>query len=121
MERELKGHSKAEFLQQTNPVGSQTIANFTILMTAMIVHVFPTYNYCDQRRYMQRYLRTLPDMKVRSFTTRLVKLNTYLPHFPPDRPGQLVTSLHDDDIKEFLYHAMPNMWKRKMVEQGYNN
>ena len=59
-------------------------------------------------------------MKVRSFTTRLIQLNMYLQYFPPDRPGQLVTSLPDDDIKEILYHAMPNTWKKKMVEQGYN-
>ena len=59
-------------------------------------------------------------MKVRSFTTRLIQLNTYLPYFPPDRPGQQVTSLPDDDIKEILYHAMPNTWKKKMIEQGYN-
>ena len=41
-------------------------------------------------------------------------------NFLPDRLGQLVTSLSDDDIKEILYHAIPNMWKKKMVEQGYN-
>ena len=44
----------------------------------------------------------------------------YLSYFPSDRPGQQVTSLPDDDIKEILYHAMPNTWKKKMVEQGYN-
>ena len=59
-------------------------------------------------------------MKVWSFTTRLIQLITYLPYFPPDRPGQLVTSLPNDDIKEILYHTMPNIWKKKMVEQGYN-
>ena len=59
-------------------------------------------------------------MKVRSFTTTLIKLNTYLPFFPLDHPGQLVTSFHDDDIKEILYDNMPNMWKKKNVEQGHN-
>ena len=44
----------------------------------------------------------------------------YLPYFPPHRPGQLVTSLPDDDIKEIIFHTMPNTWKRNMVEQGYN-
>ena len=44
----------------------------------------------------------------------------YLPFFSPDLPGQLVTSLPDDNIKKILYHAMPNMWEKKMVEQGYN-
>ena len=59
-------------------------------------------------------------MKVRALITRLIQLNTYLPYFPPDRPGQLVISLADNDIKEILYRAMPNMWEKKMVEQGYN-
>ena len=86
----------------------------------MIVHAFPTYAYHDQRQYIQRYLRKPPDMKVQSFITRLIQLNIYLPHFPLDCPGQLVTSLPNDDIKEILYHAMPNMWKKNMIEQGYN-
>ena len=59
-------------------------------------------------------------MKVRSFTTRLLQLNIHLPYFPQDCPGQLVTSLPDDDIKEILYYAMPNTWEKKMVGQEYN-
>ena len=59
-------------------------------------------------------------MKVWSSTTRLIQLNTYLLHFPPDHSGQLVTSLPDDDIKGMLYQPMPNTWKKKMVEQRYN-
>ena len=69
---------------------------------------------------MQRYFRKTPDMKVWTFTTRLIKLNTYLPYFPPDCPGQVVTSLPDDDIKEILYHPLPHVWKKKMIEHGYN-
>ena len=41
----------------------------------------------------------------------------YLPCFPPDRPVQLVTSPSDDDMKEILYRAMPNMWKKKMINR----
>ena len=59
-------------------------------------------------------------MKVRSLITRLILLNTYLPYFPPDCPGQLVISLPDDDTREILNHVMPNMWKKQMVEQEYN-
>ena len=114
MERLLIGDAKAEFLEQTVLVGSCTVANFTTIIPTMTVHVLPTYAFHDQRQYMQRYLRKPPDMKVRSFTTRLIQLNTYLPYFPPDRPGQLVTSFPDDDIKEILYHAIPNMWKRRI-------
>ena len=117
--RVLKGDAIAKFLQKANLVGSCTVANFTTVMATITVH---TYAYCDKRRYMQSYLRKPPEMKVRSFTTRLIQLNTYLPYFPPDRPGQLVTSLPHDDIKGILYHAMPNtMWKKKMVEKRYNH
>ena len=59
-------------------------------------------------------------MKVRTFTSRLIQLNTYLPHFPPDLLGQLVALLPDDDIKKILYHAIPKPWKKKIVEQRYN-
>ena len=55
-------------------------------------------------------------MKRQVFTTTLLQ---YLPYFSSDQPGQLVTCLSDDDIKEFLFHAMTNSWKKKMVELGY--
>ena len=45
----------------------------------------------------------------------------YVLYLLPNRPGQLITSLPDDEIEETLYHAMPNMWGGEMVEQGYNN
>ena len=61
-----------------------------------------------------------PGMKVSAFTTRIIQLNTYLPFFPPDRPGQLVISVPNDDIKKILYHAMPNTWKKKMVYNFLN-
>ena len=79
MERVLKGGAKAEFLQQANLECSCAIANFTTVIVTMTVHLFPTYAYRDQRQYMQRYLRKPPDMKVRSFTIRLIQLNMYLP------------------------------------------
>ena len=83
----------------------------------MTVHVLSTYAYCIQRQFMQRNLRKPSHMKVRVFNTRLGRVLTL---FLPDCPGQLVTSLPDDDIKEIFYHAMPNTWKNKIVEQGYN-
>ena len=116
MEQVLKGDAKAKSLQQTDFGDSCIVANFTTVIAAMTVHVFPTYAW----QYMQNYIRKPPDMKVQSFTAKLIQLNTYLPYFPPDYLGQLVTSLPDDDIKEILYHAMPNTWNKKMIQQGYN-
>ena len=65
------------------------------------------------------YVKKPPDVKVQTIMSRIIQLDTNLPYFPPDCQSQLVTSLPDDDIKEILYHAMPNMWEKKMVEQGY--
>ena len=62
MEKVLKGDTKAEYLQQANLGGSHTVAFFTMVMTTMTVHVFPTYAYRGQRQYMQRYLTKPPDM-----------------------------------------------------------
>ena len=49
MERVLKGDAKDESLQQANLVGSCTVANFTLAMASMTVHIVPTYAYHDQR------------------------------------------------------------------------
>ena len=66
------------------------------------------------------YLRKPKTMKVRTFTSRLIQLNNCLPYFPPDHVGQMVTALSNDEVKEILYHAMSNSWRKKMTEQGYN-
>ena len=118
MERVLKGDAKAKFTQQANLVESHTVGNFTRVMTTMTVHIFPVLVYQDQKQYMYRYLRKPKTMKVRTFTTRLIQLNNYLPYFSPDCIGQMVTALSDDEVKEILYHAMPNSWRKKMTEQG---
>ena len=31
----------------------------------------------------------------------------------------MFTALLDDEVKEILYHAMPNLWMKKMTKQGY--
>ena len=120
MERVLKGDAKAEFTQQAYLVGSHTVGNFTTVMATMIVHNFPVLAYQDQKQYMYRYLRKPITMKVCTFTTRLIQLNNYLPYFPPLRTGQMVTALPDDEVKEILYHAIPNSWREKFTEQRYN-
>ena len=60
-------------------------------------------------------------MKVHTFTTRLLQVNTYFAYFLPDHSGQPVAPLSEHKVKENIYQAMPNMWKKKMMEQGYNH
>ena len=59
-------------------------------------------------------------MKVLTFTTRQLQLNTYILYFPNDYSDQQVPPLSEDKVKEIIYHTMPNLWKKKMVEQCYN-
>ena len=55
MERVLKGHAKAKFTEKANLVGRRTVANFSMLMATMTVHIFPAPAYQDQKSYMYRY------------------------------------------------------------------
>ena len=87
----------------------------------MAVHIFPVLVFKDQKWYMYRYLRKPKTMKVRTFTTRLIQLNNYLPYLLPDYIGQLITALPDDEVKEMLYHTMLNSWRKKMTKQGNNH
>ena len=32
----------------------------------------------------------------------------------------MVTALPDDEVKEILNHATTNVWRKKIIEQGYN-
>ena len=121
MDRVVKGDAKAKFIQQANLEGSSTVGNLTTVMATIIVHIFPALAYQDQKWYIYRYLRNPKTMKVCTFTTTLIKLNNYLPCFAPDYIGQMVTALPDDEVKEILYHAMPNLWRKKMIKQAYNN
>ena len=84
MERVLTGDTKAVFCQKANLAGLHKVAKCNTVMNKMTAHIFPTYANHDQRQYMQRYLRKPPDMKVYTFTTMLLELNTYLAYFSPD-------------------------------------
>ena len=43
----LKCDAQAKFLQQATLAGRCTVANFTMVMATMTVHIFPTYAYHD--------------------------------------------------------------------------
>ena len=54
MERLLIGDAKAEFRQQANLSEHHTVANFTIVMNQISVHIFHTYTNRDQRQYIYK-------------------------------------------------------------------
>ena len=119
MEGVLKGDTEAEFTQQSNLVGSRTVGSFTMVIATMIMNIFPVLSYQDQKRHMYRYLRKPKTMKVRTFTTRIIQLNNYLPYFPQDFVGQMGTALPDDEVKEILYQEN-NLTRLQQPRQVYS-
>ena len=73
-----------------------------MVMVIMTVHIFLVLAYHDQKRYMYKYLRKPKTLNVCTLTTRLIQLNNYLPYFPPNCVGQMVTALLDDENREIL-------------------
>ena len=69
---------------------------------------------------MYRCLRKPKTMEVRTFTTRLIPLINYLPFLMPVHVGQTVIAPSDDEVKEMLYYTMPNLWRKKMTQLGYD-
>ena len=47
-------------------------------------------------------------------------MNAYLEEFPPDTDCQETAPLSAYEIMDIIYHSMPNTWKNKMIEQGFN-
>ena len=88
MERVLMNDAKTELQARTKEIRTSSKDNFNDIMRALSAHMFPTFAYCDQKRYMTRYLRKFYNWKVRIFTTSLIQLIDYLTYFTEDFQGQ---------------------------------
>ena len=88
----LTGDAKATFNQAATDIGIRTIDNFNKVLAEMTKHVFPAHVFCEQKRYLHRHLIKPSSMKLRSFISRLQKLNVYLEEFPPDIEGSWTSS-----------------------------
>ena len=71
--------------------------------------VFPKKALVRQKRFLRYGVRKTLEWTVRRFSARLHELNSMLAQFP----GADSTSvLDDDELKESLVRAMPNLWKK---------
>ena len=95
------------------------VANFDTALQAMAKHIFPTHTYCEQKRYLRRYLKKPTDMKVRKCVTRIVKVNSFFVHFPSET-GKNCGSLHKDEAKEIIYHSLFSPRRKQIILQGFN-
>ena len=86
----------------------------------MTKHVFPTYAFRKQKRYLHRHQIKPRSMKLHSFISKLQELSAYLEEFPPATEGQETAPLAADDIMDIIYRSMPTTWKNKMIKHGFN-
>ena len=99
-ERHLTDDAKATFIQADLDIGICTIDNFNKVLAQITKYTFSAYSFREQKRYLRRHLVKPKSMKLRSFISRLQKLNAYLEEFPPDTEGQENTPLPADEIMD---------------------
>ena len=119
-ERSLKGECLATFKLKSTRFAQRTVPNFEVILNQMTSHIFPVNAYREQKRYLRRYVKKPKDLSVRDFISRVQELNNYLDKFPTDVEGVMGTRLPDDELKEIIYHAIPNSWRKQMTLQGFN-
>ena len=75
--------------------------------------VFPKKALMRQKRFLRYGVRKTREWTVRRFSARLHELNNMLAQFPG---GNETSVLEEDELKESLVRAMPNLWKRRLAE-----
>ena len=75
--------------------------------------VFPKKAIVRQKRFLRYGVRKTREWTVRRFGARLHELNSMLEQFPG---GDATTVLDEDELKESLVRAMPNLWKRRLTQ-----
>ena len=79
-ERLLTGDTNATFIQIYHIyIGIYTFANFNKVLMQMIINVFPTYAFREQKRCLSRHpIKPFRSMKLCTFISRLQELDVYL-------------------------------------------
>ena len=117
--RSLESEALATFNNQA-ATGTETVDAFEICLDKVGNLIFPKRALQLQKRYMRRSPRKPGTMKTRTYVSRVLELNNYLPLFPKLAEGVAPTKLADDEIKDLLEFGMPRSYQRAMVLQGFD-
>ena len=77
------GESLLIFGQKTRERGSETNANYKLVMQDVFIHFFPSKVLQLQKRYLLRGLYNPHDTKISKFICRVDKIVEHLEKFPP--------------------------------------
>ena len=96
-------------------------ASFATCLEALRNLIFPHRAVLMQKRYLRRFVHKPATIKTQEFVARLIKINNYLPKFPPTTAGSAdPASLPDDELLDILEFGMPNLWQKQMVLQDFD-
>ena len=90
-----------------------TVRVTSALQVVAAREVFPKKALMRQKRFLRYGVRKTRDWTVRRFSARLQELNSMLERFPG---GSASAVLEEDELKESLVRAMPNLWKRRLAQ-----
>jgi len=118
--RLLEGDALARFNHVAEANGNETVPNFDKCLDEVTAHVFPKRALQTQKRFMRRFLRKPPSLKIREYVARVVEINDMLELFPPSKEGETATKLPSDEILDLLEFGLPNTWQKNMVLQDFD-
>ena len=95
----------------------ETPDNLKKCLEAVTKTVLPLKALQTQKQYMRRMLRKPQGMKICNYFRRYIELNNYLEMFPPFKENQ---KMPIDEILEHAEFAIPSLWQRQFVPQGFN-
>ena len=87
-----------------------------VALNVMIRQLVPVGALARIKRFLRRGCRKPANMKIRSYTTHLRRINDEdLPMLPP---FAATNKIPEDEVKEIIQYAIPNAWNRKLREQS---
>jgi len=119
-ERVLTGNASAFYKRKTLELPARTSQSFNNVMAKLTAHVYPIHAYCEQTRYMWRFLQKPKEMTTCEYFTRVQYINNHLTLFPTENK-EVATVISNDELVETLYHALPSSCMTNLVMQGFNH
>ena len=115
----LEGNALAVFNQHAHAAVEETEANYETCMEGLAKHVFPKNALLHQKAWLchSKDVMKKPDVKVRTWISRLSKINIMLKEFPPNFSDEQM--LDNNEFIEILEFSIPDTWWAKMVDQNF--
>ena len=104
--------------KNTHERGTETNANYKLVMEDLITDLFPPNALQRQKRYLQRGAYKTRKTKIWEFIFRVEKMVDYLKKFPPFWIGQ---GLLDDEILQLVEFLLPREWQKEFIIKGFDS